>query len=257
MELQQQLLRLHGQGIKLAIASGRPAMAAAFLFERLPLRDAGLFCTGAELYEPKTGQHLQLNLLDANAWLPLYRALADLPIYCEFYSTERYFLSESSHAGLSADAIDDIAQIHSQHLRVVPEVFCMDKILEQAVPITKLLLGVNKTRHGDLLAPLAAAFPQLDFAFAHFLPRPDWLFASVVAPTANKPHAFKTLLEYHGVTADAVMAFGDSHSDQYFLQQAGMGVAMGNASAAVKAAAAMVTLSADHNGVAAALQYLA
>jgi len=52
------------------------------------------------------------------------------------------------------------------------------------------------------------------------------------------------------------MAVGDSHSDMIFIQRAGVGVAMGNASERVCSVADYVTLTADDDGVAFALATL-
>lgn len=103
---------------------------------------------------------------------------------------------------------------------------------------------------------LADEYPQVEFAFAHFLPRPDWEFASIISAQANKITAFEQLLSEYQLPAEAVMAIGDSHSDEVFIQQAGVGVAMGNASDKLKASANYTTLTADNDGVAAALAML-
>ncbi len=242
-ELKIQLQRLHDQGIKLAIASGRPAIATQFLFDDLPLTDAGLFCTGAEVYHPKEQRHLYHHSLDQVSVNKLYKSIKAQDLYCEFYTLDYY---ATEHTG-------DISQVHSEHLRVTPRQMTGLNFLKQELPITKLLLGENKKTQAGKLEALAAEFPQLEFAFAHFLARPDWLFASVVSKAADKRQGFQALIDYHQVTADQVMTFGDSHSDIVFLQHAGLGVAMGNASDDIKRQADFVTLSADENGVAAAL----
>ena len=53
------------------------------------------------------------------------------------------------------------------------------------------------------------------------------------------------------------MAFGDSRNDLAMLRAAGMGVAMGNAPADVRAAARLVTGTVQEEGVPAALRQLA
>lgn len=238
--LQQQLQRLKNQGVKLAIASGRPAIAAQFLFDELAINDAGLFCTGAELYNPKKQEHLQLHCLAVDELKFLYERIRFHKLYCEFYSSRFYTAGNNS----------DISSIHSQHLRVSPQDMAPKQILEGDFPLIKLLLGTNNKKAANELELLALEFPQFEFAFAHFLARPDWVFASVVSRAANKEMGFKQLLDYHQVNAKEVMAFGDSHSDMVFLEHAGLGVAMGNAGDKVKAVADMVTLSADDDGVA-------
>jgi len=244
--LKQELERLSNKGVKLAIASGRPAIAAQFLFDDLPLTDAGLFCTGAELYNPKKRQHLQLHYLNLDDIKKINQRVEGLNIYCEYYASDFYTKGNDL----------DIASVHSEHLRVVPKCLMFTEICNKKIPITKLLLGVNNKKNPGVLETLAIDFPQFEFAFAHFLARPDWLFASVVSQSANKAMGFDHLLEFHGVASSEVMAFGDSHSDILFLDKAGLGLAMGNANDNVKSAANMSTLSADKDGVAQALRQI-
>ena len=51
------------------------------------------------------------------------------------------------------------------------------------------------------------------------------------------------------MTADRLIAFGDSHNDIGMLTAAGIGVAMGNAEEEVKQAADHITLSNEEDGV--------
>lgn len=244
--LASQLWRLKKQGVKLAIASGRPAIAAQFLFDDLPCVDAGLFCTGAELYDPSLEKHLQIHALENNDLCALLNDVKAHGLYCECYTPEYY----------AVESVVALTQVHSQHLRVSPRIMRFDSLLSQAVPLTKLLLGVEEAKQGNFLRALETNYPQLDFAFAHFLAYPGWLFASVVSGKADKHRAFDYLLNYHQVSANEVMAFGDSHSDSIFLERAGMGVAMGNALAEIQAGANITTLHCDEDGVAAVLQQL-
>ena len=72
--------------------------------------------------------------------------------------------------------------------------------------------------------------------------------------TGNKGQALKDFAGLKGIGMDAVMAFGDSENDLTMLAAAGTGVAMGNALPEVKAAADMLTLANDEDGVAAAIE---
>ena len=57
-----------------------------------------------------------------------------------------------------------------------------------------------------------------------------------------------------GISADEILAFGDSYNDIDMLQYAGMGVAMANAPEDIKKAADFVTGTNTENGVAAFLE---
>ena len=76
------------------------------------------------------------------------------------------------------------------------------------------------------------------------------------ARSATKGSALLQLAAFLGLDASQTVAFGDDSNDITMLRAAGIGVAMGNANAEIRAAADMVTLSNEENGVAAALARL-
>ncbi len=73
---------------------------------------------------------------------------------------------------------------------------------------------------------------------------------------ASKGKGLTALAASFGWGPDAVMAFGDSNNDLSMIQDAGVGVAMGNASDEIKAAADFITLGCDEDGIAHALETL-
>jgi len=249
--LKQQIQRLHSLGIKTAIASGRPYFAADFLFKELSLLDAGVFCTGAMLYDPRTHTKLLTHSLDSTAVQGLCDDARIAGLYCELYSEDEFFIEPLS----AANAL--VSRIHNTHLRCQSTVTDFAPLLDSSrYTVTKLLLGVDTRLQPDALQQLAAKYPEFDFAYAGFLACPGWLFASVIHKNADKSVAFDTLLHHHNVSAEQVIALGDSHSDEVFLSKAGVGIAMGNANASVQACANYVTHSVDDDGVAFALQQL-
>ncbi|HLR65638.1 Cof-type HAD-IIB family hydrolase [Virgibacillus alimentarius] len=73
----------------------------------------------------------------------------------------------------------------------------------------------------------------------------------------NKATALERITQEIGITMDNVLAAGDSLNDIKMIQQAGIGVAMGNAQEAIKKAAAYVTDTNDQDGVAKAIKRFA
>ena len=57
------------------------------------------------------------------------------------------------------------------------------------------------------------------------------------------------LLEHYGISRDEIIAFGDGDNDVEMLAFAGIGVAMGNGTAAVKKAADYITDDIDEGGI--------
>ena len=97
------------------------------------------------------------------------------------------------------------------------------------------------------LKELPERFPDLSFSTS--MP----FNIEINAHTATKGHALLTLCELLGVPREAAMALGDGTNDLDMIQNAGVGVAMGNADPAVLAAADEITGSNNTGGFAAAV----
>ncbi|MDF1702648.1 MAG: Cof-type HAD-IIB family hydrolase [Planctomycetota bacterium] len=106
-------------------------------------------------------------------------------------------------------------------------------------------------RHPVLDAPgMASALEGLDVYVT-------WSGAGlleVMHPTVNKREALERFAALRGVARADVAAMGDQHNDREVLAWVGHGVAMGNATEAVQAAADEVTLAHDEDGVAVVLE---
>lgn len=72
----------------------------------------------------------------------------------------------------------------------------------------------------------------------------------------SKADALRALCAHWGIGTEDTLALGDGDNDLEMLRAAGLGVAMGNASAEVRRAAGFVTEDNDHDGAAHALQAL-
>jgi len=79
-------------------------------------------------------------------------------------------------------------------------------------------------------------------------------FTDVTASGISKGSALSTMARRLGLATDECMAFGDGGNDISIIRAAGVGVAMGNATDDVKAAADHVTTSVDDDGIANALR---
>lgn len=95
---------------------------------------------------------------------------------------------------------------------------------------------------------VAAAFPQVEATTS--LERN----LELNAPGVSKGTGLMALAGVLGLRPDQVMACGDSGNDLTMIRLAGLGVAMGNATEEVRAAAGYITDDNNHDGVAAAIE---
>lgn len=80
-------------------------------------------------------------------------------------------------------------------------------------------------------------------------------FTDLIPADGGKPRGMQRFMERYGWCREQTMAFGDGGNDTEMLAFAGIGVAMGNATEAPKAAADYVTDDVDHDGVLNALTH--
>ena len=74
-------------------------------------------------------------------------------------------------------------------------------------------------------------------------------FADITATGNTKQRGIDEIIRHFGLKIDEVMAFGDGGNDISMLRHAGIGVAMGNATDEVKAAANYTTTAVDEDGI--------
>ncbi len=105
-------------------------------------------------------------------------------------------------------------------------------------------------------AHLAAceALLQRELGDAALATRSQAYYLDVTNPLAHKGEAVASLARAFGVPISAVLTIGDGTNDIPMLEAAGFGVAMGNGSDAVKAAADAVTDDCENDGFAKAIE---
>jgi Cof subfamily protein (haloacid dehalogenase superfamily) len=124
-------------------------------------------------------------------------------------------------------------------------------LLEDGVEPNKILLIATGGDSNQALHIIADSVQSLsNAAFS----KPNYL--EIVPKGANKAAALAHLVANLGLDLSQVAAIGDGHNDLEMIREAGLGIAMGNAPAAVKSAADWVTGTNNQAGVAQAVKRL-
>ncbi len=242
---QQQIYRIQQKGIATAIASGRAPFAAKIIIDQLALNGAGLFYTGAMQFDPISCDVIEsvaLNRTDVEVVINLARSNS---LHCELYTSDNYYI----------EAPTVYTPHHTRYLKQPPVIGCFSQELIDN-PIYKIQLVVDQRTEIHKLEVVQRALPHLIYASGHGADKPEILFSSVVSPLADKKKAFQSLCRHYQLSPDQIMSIGDAGSDQVFLEQAGLGIAMGNACDEVKRCANFVTRHVDNGGLALALKLL-
>lgn len=241
------------KGIHVVISTGRP-------FEGIPfdqIKGTGInyaiTANGSGIYEISTGKCLYENAMDEELVTPILNFLLTRDIHMDaFIGGKGYTPVQCVETAQKLTVPSSIKNY------IITTRTRLDNILqfihENQLKVQKMTLNFYPTADGTLIdretvrkflvsnpsiTTVCGGYNNLEFTRAD----------------ANKGVGLRKLAEILGVNPDATMAIGDTENDLAIIEAAGIGVAMGNATDAVKAKADYVTTSNTEDGVAAAIKH--
>lgn len=225
------------QGVKVTIATGRMYCSALPFAVQLGLNVPLITYNGALIKNVISGETLLHQPIDAAL---AHKVLA-------FFKERGWYIQSYVDDVLYVEQKDEHA-LYYEKLAGVESVAIGSKLYELEQPATKLLAMLEAGQMQAVAQEVKARFGD---KLAVTNSKPTYL--EMVNPLANKGAALSYLAGMLGIKQEEVMAIGDSNNDIDMLKYAGWGVAMGNASDKVKAAAKFVTKCNDEDGVAEAV----
>lgn len=246
------LLRAQEEGIRLILASGRPAQGLRRIADELGLpAHNGLLVSfnGARVTDAATGETLFDRPMDPGVACELIDHLRrfDTIVWAnedDALLIEDAYRCDILHRGEKVNIVKyerDACDLVIREVRDLKEAF--------AAPTDKVLVAGTdtylKAHWREMYAPFEGRLSGMFTADFYF---------EFMAPGIDKANALAGSLPGLGIEAPDVVAFGDGQNDARMLAWAGCGVAMGNAAGEAKAAADMVTLDNNSDGIAAALE---
>lgn len=244
--VKQAIQAAQAKGVQVAIATGRMYRSALRFHHDLGATLPLMSYQGALIQDPATGevsrhlkvsQTLALQLLDYLEQPELRQAMS-----VHAYVDDRLYVRE-----LTEDS-QDYAQ--RSKIELIP-VGDLRQLLTESQPTKILALSSKPELVDQVLIALRQSYRPDQLYFTKSVDT----FFEATHPDAHKGNAVQYMAEQVlGVQAQNVMAIGDNFNDLEMIQYAGVGVAMGNAPAAVQAAANWVAPDVEADGVAAAIE---
>ena len=238
------LMAAQSAGIRLALASARPSPGLRKERDALCMRENGgvlMAYNGGRIVDAATDRVLFETCMPLEAAQEVLRALEKLPVTPilddgrQFYVTDRngYKVDyECRNNNMSCVEVENLAEF----LQFAP---------------VKILMSVDPAAIAGVQAQIAQLLPA-ELAVVQTAA----FYLEVIPRAIDKGRGLVQICRALGLRPAEVIAFGDAENDIPMLRTAGVGVAMGNADAAVKAAADRMTRSNNEDGIAAALEEL-
>ena len=232
------------KGIRLALASARPSPGLFKERDILRLQEhKGILMSynGGRIVDAETGKVLFETSMDPEQTRQVLRKLESLPVTPILDDGVQFYVEDKNGYKVDYEC--------KNNNMVCSEVGNLADFLTFA-PI-KILMSVQPEELARVQKQIAAFLPE-DLTVVQTAA----FYLEVIPKVINKGQGIRDICKVLGIEPAEVISFGDAANDIPMLEAAGMGVAMGNAQEAVKAAADMVTLSNNDDGIAAALEQL-
>ena len=241
------------KGIHVVISTGRPFEGIPFDQIKGTEINYAITANGSGIYEISTGKCLYENAMDEELVTPILNFLLTRDIHMDAFIGGKGYTpvqcvetaqkltvpsSIKNYIITTRTRLDNILQfIHENQLKVQKMTLnfypAADGTLIDRETVRKFLVS------NPSITTVCGGYNNLEFTRAD----------------ANKGVGLRKLAEILGVDPDATMAIGDTENDLAIIEAAGIGVAMGNATDAVKARADYVTTTNTKDGVAAAIEH--
>ena len=231
-------------GVEVVLVSSRAARSMRPFHQQLGLMTPLIACNGALLWDPLAGAGLEHLPLDAALAAEIVQAGRALGAIVNLETDDDWF----------TDRVSDLMRDNILHYGLVePEgVGTIDDVLDGGEIIDKVSLDLRELAERPLSAARASVRRMFEDRANVNETMPGII--DVVSKDASKAAMAQRLARRMQIPAEQTMAVGDGDNDTSLLLWAGIGVAMGNATPAAKAAADVITSSNLRDGVAEALE---
>jgi len=221
------------RGVTVTIATGRMYASAVKIARGLGLNVPIITYQGALIKNMGDGRVLYSRTLPPGAARRIYEYCRERSLHLQAYADDTLYVQEDNARVRAYAELSDVPYT------VEPD---FDALLSR--PQTKLLIIDEPDKLDAAAAELGA-----DIGGETYITKSKPHFLEFTHPEATKGHALRFLASHTGCAMEQTIAIGDSWNDRDMVQEAGLGVAMGNAVEALKRVADYVTLSNNEDGV--------
>jgi GntR family transcriptional repressor for pyruvate dehydrogenase complex len=234
-------------GVEVVLVSSRPPRDVRPFHHQLRLMTPVIACGGALLWNEQARAGLAHASVPPELALQVVALGRQLGAVANLESDDEWFTDRLGN--LERDGIVDYEVSDPQGIGTV------DEMLRAGEPIDKVFLDLRELED-DVAATAVTTIKRVFGSLATIYETTPGVI-DIFSAEASKAATAQQLARRMQIPAEQTMAIGDHDSDATLLQWAGIGVAMGNATPAAKAAADVVTSSNLRDGAAEALeQYL-
>ena len=224
------LIRLHREGVKIGVASGRPLDHRTLEKNKdwdLPFEfDYAIGMNGGDLYDRETGKYEHFYLLDPDTIREILSFIAPLDVNAIVY--------ENGYDLVRALRMDNFMRGSIARNHSIVEIGGIDELSSR--PTGKIEVHYTAENAEEVLSVVDAHPSEKWIAVRTFAGTVEFM-----DPRINKGMALEKYAQRYNIPMSETIAFGDMENDIQLLQYAGWGVCLKNGSDDTKAVADDIT----------------
>ncbi|MDB5181903.1 MAG: yidA [Candidatus Saccharibacteria bacterium] len=226
-EVRQAVVACENQGIKVVAVTGRYFQMAQPVLEVLGFDDLCIFDNGASIIHARTGELVWSKWLEVEQVQHVAHILAPNSRLIDYDPGH----NEHEPADNESELIDQIAQ-GTSHVYSLVEMSHIDETIARLSEVPDVTFYTAASTRGET----------------------DCLGIQINHAQADKYHGVHALRKILGIPKEQTLAIGDGDNDVSLFENAGIRVAMGNATEKLKAAADHIVATVDDDGFVEAME---
>ena len=256
--------KVQEKGIEVIIASGRTINSVKNFSKEINSKNYFISGNGAITYDIKNDKILYENVLSKNKAQQVIKICEENSIYYSVY-TENGIITKNLNYNTLYYYKENLNKEEKEktHINIVQDVY--NYIEEKDEKILKIMICDNNQLVFKSILKKIKEITDIEILDVSHMSRKlikqgteeialEYFYTEITSKNVDKWNALEMLIEMLNITKEEVITIGDNANDVKMIQNAGLGVAMGESAPYIKEQANIVTESNDNDGVAKILQ---
>lgn len=250
-------------GIEVIIASGRPIDSIKTIAKDIKSEKYFISGNGAIIYDIANNEIIYENTLKKQKVLEIIKVCEENSIYYNIY-TEKEIVAKSLQCNVLYYHKENAnkEEENKTHINIVENVY--DYIANRDEKVIKITVCENNQAIFNSIMRKLKEIEEIEVLDVSHMSRKmirqgteevpiEYFYTEISAKNVDKWYAIQFLKEKMNIKTEEIIAIGDNINDKKMIENAGLGIAMGQSHPAIKEVADNITTSNTEEGVAQAL----
>ena len=256
--------KIQEKGTEVIIVSGRPIDSIKTIAKEIQSEKYFISGNGAILYDIKKQEIIYENTLKKSKVLDIIKICEENSIFYTIY-TEKEIISKSLNFNVLYYNKENLNkdEENKTHINLMEDIY--DYIRNREEKIIKFTICDNNQAIFNSIMRKLKEIEEIEVLDVSHMSRKtikqgteefaiEYYYTEISAQNVDKWSALEILMEKTGIKREEIVTIGDNINDEPMIRNAGLGVAMGNASPYIKSIAKKVVADNNSSGVAEAIK---